>query len=379
MEASKRILNEIRLLADRLSRNGKNIRIMTFCGTHEYVVASSGLRTTLPDSIELIAGPGCPVCVTPAYIVDQAIELALEGTRVYTYGDAYMLPGIRWLKDRGFPRTLREANGLTGNTIPVYSVREALYDARKRGGESVFLAIGFETTAPATVLYIMKNTLPQNFSFLLAHRLTPPIMKHVIRVWGSQGLDGIIAPGHVSTITGATVWSFLPTEHGIPVVVSGFTPQDILESILHILRMLEKGKPGLVNQYSRVVSWNGNPAAQEALKKHFEKTTSLWRGIGWVPESGLSFREKYIEYDASHKHSLPSPKPGSPLDELPPNCRCAEITLGLKKPTDCPLFMKSCRPSRPYGPCMVSREGTCNIWARTGERNRDPLSRRGGE
>ncbi len=359
------IINKIQVIAKELSKEKRIINIMSFCGTHEYTIASSGIRSILPKNIQIIAGPGCPVCVTPAHIIDTAIQESLKGKMILTYGDAYKLPGIKWLKEKGFPKSLEEAVAKGGKVIPVYSIHEAVRHARKTRKETIFLAIGFETTAPATVLYLEKNDVPKNLSFLLAHRLTPPIIKHILENYPENPIDGVIAPGHVSAITGAKAWEFLATQYSIPTVISGFDPEDVLETILYILIMIKKGKPELINQYKRVVTWEGNTKAQKALTKYFEVRTSFWRGIGWVQKSGYYFRKEYEEYDALIRHYITLPEPYTRLDELPPACKCAEITLGIKKPIDCPLFLKSCTPEKPYGPCMVSHEGTCNVWART--------------
>ncbi|MEB3845019.1 MAG: hydrogenase formation protein HypD [Desulfurococcales archaeon] len=362
-----RIVKAIHETAALLEEKGyDNIKIMDFCGTHEHTIVWNGLRSLMPENVELVAGPGCPVCVTPAFYVDQAIKLALEGVRVYTYGDMYHLPGSA-RPGSGEPRSLSEAKALGGEVVVVYSLLEAIKHARENTGDSVFIAVGFETTAPSTASAVVNNRLPQNLKILNVHRLTPPIMRYTFEKHRENPIRGVIAPGHVSTIVGARAWKFIPEEYGIPTVVAGFEAYDVLIAILLILRMLYKNKPGLVNEYSRAVSWEGNRAAQKLLEDCCEVNDALWRGLGYVPASGLAFREKYKWADAAVEYGIKEPTPEEWTYDLPPGCRCAEVTLGLAKPTDCPLFLKVCTPGTPYGPCMVSVEGACSVWARFGE------------
>ncbi len=352
-----------RILAER---GYDNIKIMDFCGTHEHTIVWNGLRSLMPDNVELVAGPGCPVCITPAYYVDAAIKLALDGVRVYTYGDAYHLPGSAPPRS-GRPRSLAEARALGGDVVVVYSLLEAIKHNRENPGDSVFLAVGFETTAPSTGSAVVNKRLPKTLTLINVHRLTPPIMRYTFEKHRDNPIRGVIAPGHVSTITGAKAWEFVPREYGIPTVVAGFEDYDVLAAILLILKMHIEGKPRLLNEYTRAVSWEGNIVAQKLLEECCEVGDALWRGLGFVPESGLFFRDKYRWADAMVQYGIREPSPGEWTYDLPPGCRCAEVTLGLTKPTDCPLFMKACTPGTPYGPCMVSVEGACSVWARFGE------------
>ncbi len=365
---SKEVVEKIHRLAEKLkSRFGDEpIKIMDFCGTHEWTITHFGLRSLMPPNVELVAGPGCPVCVTPAYYVDVAIKLALEGITVYTYGDAYKLPGSAH-RGSGKPRSLAEARAQGGSVEVVYSVVDAVKKARESGKESVFFAVGFETTAPATASVIVREVAPENLSFINVHRLTPPIMRYTFEIHKEHiPIRGVIAPGHVSTITGAKAWSFVVEEYGIPTVVAGFEPLDVLLAILEILRQLYEGKPRLVNEYTRAVTWEGNVEAQKAIRECCEEVDAAWRGLGFVPKSGLAFRQKYKKYDALERYGIPELTPERFKYDLPPGCKCAEITLGLAKPTDCPYFLRGCTPANPYGPCMVSSEGTCAVWARYG-------------
>jgi hydrogenase expression/formation protein HypD len=351
---------------------GSPIKIMNFCGTHEWTTTYYGLRSLMPEGIELVAGPGCPVCITPGVYVDELVRLSLEGIRVYTFGDAYRLPTTTGKT----PKNLAEAQALGGNVKVVYSFLEAVKDAKEYGRDSVFFGIGFETTAPSYALLIKSGEVPENLKLLSALRLTPPVMRYVIKLFRERGLmpiRGVIAPGHVSAIIGGMAWEFLPKEFKIPTVVTGFEPIDVLVAVARILKMLVDGRPGVSIEYSRLVRWEGNLTAKKVIDEVFEVVNAAWRGIGYVPKSGLELRDGYSRYDAVKEFKLRVPKPtdyvlttatSNPYErELPPGCRCGEVVLGIEKPTKCPLFMKVCKPESPLGPCMVSSEGTCRIWA----------------
>lgn len=357
-EAASRIVRKIKEISERI---GDHVKIMNFCGTHEWTITHYGIRYLMPENLELIAGPGCPVCITPAYYVDIAVRLALEGTRVFTFGDSFKLMGSK----RSKAKSLEEAKSRGADVKVVYSVLDAVKIARD-GKESVFFAVGFETTAPATLSVIYSGEAPSNLSFLIAHRLTPPIMRYVLENYPGSPIRGIIAPGHVSTITGASAWSFVSEEYAIPVVVSGFEPIDVLLSILEILRQLEEGEARLFNEYSRAVKMEGNEKALKLIEETCEVVDAAWRGIGFVPKSGLILNEKYESYDAMKKYGFREISREEWYNDSLPGCRCAEVTLGIIKPIECPLFMRACTPERPYGPCMVSGEGTCLIWAKYG-------------
>ncbi len=355
---SRLIVGEIAKIASELE---DHVKIMDFCGTHEWTITHYGIRSLMPQNVELIAGPGCPVCITPGYYVEIAVKFAMEGVRVFTFGDVYRLSG----SSKGAPKNLEEAKSEGADVKIVYSVADAI-KLSGDGKESIFLAVGFETTAPATLGPIHRGDVPDNLSFIIVHRLTPPITKYVLENYPQSPIRGIIAPGHVSAITGASEWEFVAKDYGIPVVVSGFEPVDVLLSILEILRQIREGRAELVNEYSRVVRWEGNLRAKEVMKSTCEVVDAGWRGIGFVPDSGLQLKDAYKRYDALLKYGIPELSEERWMEDLPPGCRCAEVTLGMAKPTDCPLFKKICTPERPYGPCMVSSEGTCLIWAKYG-------------
>lgn len=335
----------------------ENVKIMNFCGTHEWTTVHYGLRSLMPENVELIAGPGCPVCITPSYAVESAIALSLEGYKVYTYGDAYKLPALNPVKG---VRSLEEAKAKGGNVSLVYSFLDAIEDAKKEKGEKVFFGIGFETTAPSYAVSIFHGLVPKGLYFLSVLRLTPPAADFALNKVGL--VSGIIAPGHVSTITGARPWKKIAERYSLPVVISGFEPLDVLLSVAFILKMLVDGERGLKIEYRRAVNYEGNPMALRHIRKVFEEEDAGWRGIGVIPKSGLELRKKFRELSAYDRFSIEK----SWSYDLPKGCRCAEITLGMVKPTDCKYYMKACTPERPIGPCMVSSEGTCAIWARFG-------------
>lgn len=354
---ARHIVVEINNLARRLKRKGyETIKIMNFCGTHEWTISHYGIRSLMPDNVELIPGPGCPVCITPGSYVEELIRLSFEGYTILTYGDAYKLP-------TGNPssklKSLAEARSVGGSVKIVYSFLDALKISRNSNGNYIFFAIGFETTMPSTAEILYKNNMPSNMLILSAYRYTPPIMKYLVEVVKDVEINGVIAPGHVSAIIGSNAWKFLPEQYSIPVVVSGFEPVDVLISILMILKQIDKQKPGLVNEYKRVVKPEGNTYAKKLIDSVYVKKDAYWRGIGIVPNSGGYLDNRYSKYDVFTQLGI---RERYHTDTLP-GCKCSEIVLGKLKPTDCPLFLKTCTPETPYGPCMVSVEGTCRIWA----------------
>ncbi len=351
------IVEKIHEYADKLRGKGyEHIKIMNFCGTHEWTITHYGLRSLMPDNVELIAGPGCPVCITPGYYVDLLIKLSMEGYTVLSYGDSYKLPGTRL---RGV-RSLFDARIHGGDTRIVYSFMDAVKQARENPSKKyVFFAVGFETTMPTTAYPLKQGLVPDNLLILSAYRLTPPIMKYLLDEKPEATLHGIIAPGHVSAVIGSQPWIFLPRIYKIPTVVAGFEPVDVLLAILYILKMLYEEKPDLINEYKRVVKPYGNLHAKKTMWTTYRVVNAYWRGIGVVSSSGAVHAREYLKHDLFYQLGIED----TPREDRLPGCKCPEVTLGLAKPTDCPLFMKRCTPSNPYGPCMVSVEGTCRIWA----------------
>lgn len=363
----KTLVNKIRALADEVvKKHGTDykIKIMNFCGTHEWTTTHYGIRSIVPSSIELVAGPGCPVCVTPSYYIEEALKLALEGMVVYTYGDTYRLRTVKPVKG---VRALSEARAYGALVKVVTSFAEAISDAKLHGKDSVFIGIGFETVAPGYARAILNGIVPRNLKLLSIAKLTPPAMTYTLEIHRHESpVKGVIAPGHVSTITGAKAWKRASEEFGVPVVISGFEPIDVLISVLEILRQLSKGVAQTVIEYTRAVTWDGDLIAQKMISDVFDVIDDAWRGIGFIPESGLRLKNKFKAYDAFHEFGVKDLSPGTWSYDLSPGCRCADIILGKALPTQCPLFMKVCTPSTPIGPCMVSIEGTCSIWAKFG-------------
>ncbi|MGQ4891513.1 MAG: hydrogenase formation protein HypD [Candidatus Njordarchaeia archaeon] len=354
-KTAKAISEKIEKVAGSLKNTmDEKINIMHVCGTHEHTITFYGIRNILPENIELIAGPGCPVCVVPAEDIDNAISLALDGIPIYTFGDMVRVPGSK--------SSLYKARAEGGDIRVVYGFHDAIKDFTNRGEkEAVFFAAGFETTAPTFAAPIAEGKVPHGLSLLTAFRITVPITRYVLSL-PQHKIHGVIAPGHVSVITGASAWSFLPRESNIPVVIAGFEPIDVLLAIYHILKMIHDSKAEIVNEYKRIVTWDGNVVAKKYLEKAFNVTTGRWRGIGDIKDSAWILKERFSSFDTRVKYNLKQEK----SIEMPPACRCADVILGLAKPTDCPLFGSACTPSSPIGPCMVSSEGTCSIWYKYG-------------
>jgi len=281
---------------------------------------------------------------------------------VYTYGDMYKVPGSEL--------SLAKAKSLGGNVVVVYSFLDVLKDLRRYKKEAIFFAVGFETTQPTLTSHIVRGDIPDNLKILVAYRLTPPVMKHILVNYDVK-LNGVIAPGHVSSIIGSLAWSFIPYQYNIPTVVAGFEPIDVLIAIYYILKQLVKGHSILINEYSRVVKPQGNVLAKRLIFKCMKVVDALWRGIGLVTRSGLDFKKDFEKYDAIKEYGIKL-KHGK---DIRPGCKCHEIIIGKAKPTDCPLFGKICTPLSPYGPCMVSSEGTCSIWYRYGSAKINSIKR----
>ena len=344
---ARRVVKKIRKLASK----ERNIKICHVCGTHEWTITHFGLRSLLPTNVEVIAGPGCPVCIVPASEIDEAIKLALDGKVVTCFGDLLRVPGSKM--------SLLDAKAKGADVRIVYGVGDAVKIAEKENDkESVFFAIGFETTAPSTAVEVLKDP-PENFSFLVSHRLIPPAMKLLVAM-KELSLSGFVAPGHVSTIIGIKPYDVFPELYGMPTVVAGFEPLDILFSIYMVLKQLSENKPRLENEYVRAVRSEGNVKAQELMREVFEVMDGNWRGLGVIPSSTFNLRKEFSDFDAHLRYDV---RVEDGVD-IQPGCKCHLVIIGKIKPTECPLFMKACTPQRPVGPCMVSSEGTCQIWAK---------------
>ena len=323
--------------------------LMEVCGTHTVAIARSGLKRMLPKHIQLLSGPGCPVCVTPTSDMDEILRLAERSdVTIATYGDMLRVPGSRHgdsLRRRG------------GSVKMVYSALDAVELAQKQPDrEVVFLGVGFETTAPGTAIAVeeARRRGVKNFSVVSLLKMVEPALRALLAD-PDFAVQGFLCPGHVAAITGAEGFAFLPQEYGMPAVVSGFEPMDILLSVYHLLKQLAEGKPMLENEYDRVVPQNGNQLALRAVERCFLPCDAVWRGMGMIPMSGLALRKEYEDFDAVKRFSL---RMGQP--EGKSACRCGEIITGKMPPEACPLFGTVCVPENPVGPCMVSGEGACS-------------------
>jgi hydrogenase expression/formation protein HypD len=339
-------------------------KIMEVCGTHTVAIRRFGLQRLLPPGVKLVSGPGCPVCVTPDSFIDEAVELARQGVTIASFGDMLRVPGSR--------SSLEEERAAGADIRAVYSPLDALQIAVDSGKETVFLAVGFETTAPAIAAAAMKALEKKigNFTLLTALRLVPPALKALIAApqgdaaaeppAADNGLSGFLLPGHVSAIIGKHAYDFLQ-EHGLPGVISGFSAEDIISSLLLLLEMHDKGKSEIINNYPRIVRDNGNEKSRAVLAEVFQPADAEWRGLGSIPGSGLELKPAYAGLDSRRRFAI-RPESASPRG----NCRCGDVLRGLIDPPGCPLFNKACRHDRPLGPCMVSMEGSCSAWVTYG-------------
>jgi hydrogenase expression/formation protein HypD len=323
--------------------------LMEICGGQTHTIMRYGLEDLLPKALELVHGPGCPVCVTPLETIDKAIVLASRpDVTLVSYGDMLRVPGSN--------SDLFRAKAQGADVRIVYSPTEAIKIAtRLPERKVVFLAIGFETTAPANAMtaWMAKGQGLSNFSMLVSHVLVPPAIRALLAS-GENRVQGFIAPGHVCTVMGCREYEGLVRDFSVPIVVGGFEPVDILEAVLMLVKQLETGKAKLENQYVRSVSYQGNRVAQQVMGEVFEVADQKWRGIGMIPQSGLRLRDEYAAYDANRIFDLELI-----TAEEPGECTSAQVLQGLRKPTDCPAFGFRCTPENPLGAPMVSSEGAC--------------------
>jgi len=323
--------------------------LMEICGGQTHTIMRYGIDELLPRGLELVHGPGCPVCVTPLETIDRAIELASRPeVIVVSYGDMLRVPGSR--------SDLFRAKAQGGDVRLAYSPMEAVKIARCNPDRRiVFLAIGFETTAPANAMAVWQARREDltNFSMLVSHVLVPPAIRALMLSEGNR-VQGFIAPGHVCTIMGYREYEDLVRDFRIPIVVGGFEPVDLLQAILMLVRQLETGKAKIENQYVRSVSYQGNPLARQIMDQVFEIADQKWRGIGEIPRSGLRLKNQFAAYDANRIFDL-----GNLTVSEPAECISAQILQGLKKPTQCAAFGMRCTPENPLGAPMVSAEGAC--------------------
>lgn len=332
--------------------DGPKLRIMEVCGTHTHEIFRLGIRSLLPDSVELISGPGCPVCVTPVGYIDEAVMLALDHQAVIcTFGDLIRVPGTKM--------SLAGVRAEGAQIQVVYSPLDAVEYAKGHPeNQVVFLAVGFETTTPAACLAVKKAKEAglQNFSLLVANKTMPNAYQAL-----KGSADAFLYPGHVHAITGTGLCEKLAEEEGISGVVAGFTAEELLAALAAVIEKTQTGKPFFQNCYKRVVKEEGNPAAQKIIEEVMESCDSEWRGLGVIPGSGQQLKEAFRDYDARIKFRLPKIEGRSN-----PACRCGEVLQGKCRPSDCKVFGKGCTPQHPIGACMVSNEGACSAYFQYG-------------
>jgi hydrogenase expression/formation protein HypD len=346
------------LIAKIKSLTHRPMRLMEVCGTHTMAIFRHGIRQVLPPQIQLLSGPGCPVCVTDQGEIDAFIELSRrENVIIATFGDLIRVPGSgsSLQKERAAGRQIRI----------VYSTFDALAIARAHPDKKVvFLGVGFETTAPtiAAAIITAARTKVANFFVISAHKLVPPALEALLAD-KAAAIDGFILPGHVSVVIGTDAYRPLFEPRRIPAVVAGFEPADILQAIAAIVEQIHGNQPAVTNAYPRAVGDQGNRKALRMMAEVFETSDARWRGIGVIPASGLTIREDYGAFDARRHFDIAV----SPAPE-PKGCACGAILTGTMTPPQCPLFNKVCTPEEPVGPCMVSSEGTCAAYYRYQER-----------
>ncbi len=329
----------------------KPVNLMEVCGGHTMAIHKNGLTGFLPETINLLSGPGCPVCVSSQTFIDHAIALGnLPDMILTTYGDLLRVPGSL--------SSLEKEKAAGSDIRIVYSVLDALEIAKQnRKKQVVFIGIGFETTAPASAAAIKKAEMDgiRNFYLLSSHKVMPPALEALAA--GDTKIDGFIAPGHVSAITGYGIYQKFAKVYKRGVVISGFEPADILQSILMLVKQIELSNYHVENEYKRIVKPGGNPKALAIMEEVFIPVDAEWRGLGIVPESGLAITEKFAAYDATRKFDVKIPE-----SKPPRGCICGEILTGKSKPSDCRLFASVCNPLNPVGACMVSSEGACSVF-----------------
>lgn len=339
---------KIHELAANLASSRGELSVMEVCGTHTMAIAASGLRSLLPETLRLISGPGCPVCVTDQSYIDRAIWLARkEDVVVATYGDMVRVPGREG--------SLADARARGAAVEVVYSANQAVSLAAKMPDRQiVFLAVGFETTTPGTAMAILRarEESIDNFFAFTAHKLMLPAMRALLE-GGRARIDGFLCPGHVAVILGWEAFGEISDDFSKPCVVAGFDPSQIAAGIGEILSQLAAGQAKACSVYSSV-SAEGNAKARRLMSEVFVETDADWRALGVISGSGLTLRESFAKYDAARQFTLPETEPYQA-----PGCRCGEVITGICGPHDCGLFAKSCTPRNPVGPCMVSSEGAC--------------------
>ena len=335
---------------------GRQINIMEVCGTHTVSIFRTGIRATLSKGLKLLSGPGCPVCVTDQSYIDIVLQLAdRDDCLIATYGDMIRVPGSKGES--------LETKQPAVNVRVVLSSEDALQLARDNPDKTiVFIAVGFETTAPATAVAVKEAVVDKvdNFCVLSGHKLVVPAMRALLSE-KNHNIDAFLCPGHVSTVIGSGAFAEIVEDFGRPCVVAGFEPMQIIEGLAEICRQLAEGKAQLKSIYKAVVTEQGNKTAQEIIAKYFEITDGYWRGFGKIEKSVLELKDKYSQFDAFKRFDITE----TPTEDMS-GCRCGEVLCGLIGPDECELFGKDCSPDEPVGPCMVSSEGACAAWFKYG-------------
>jgi hydrogenase expression/formation protein HypD len=358
-EKARALLKEIQDLVARIEFCRKRpLAIMEVCGGHTHSIFKYGIETMLPGEIELVHGPGCPVCVLPMGRVDDCVALAeTPGVIFTTFGDAMRVPGSK--------KSLMQAKAEGADVRMVYSPLDALELARKNPGrEVVFFGLGFETTMPSTALTILQAEADgiRNFSLFCNHITIIPTIKAILDSPELQ-LDGFLGPGHVSMVIGSAPYRFISRHYKRPLVIAGFEPLDVLQSIWMVLKQIAEQRAEIENQYNRIVPERGNPVALDAISRVFELREFFeWRGLGSIDHSGVRIRKSYAQFDAERKFSVPAIKIADPK-----SCQCGEVLKGVIKPWDCKVFGGACTPETPLGALMVSPEGACAAYYQYGD------------
>jgi len=346
----KQIANEI---VTKIEKLDVKLKFMHVCGTHQDTLVKHGLDVLLRKcGIEIGQGPGCPVCVTTPKEIEEILLLAKKNKIVATFGDMIRVPGetesLQNMRTEGYDVRI------------VYGIEDAVSIAEKnKGKDVVFMAVGFETTAPTTASVLLKNP-PDNFSIINCHRTIPPALKAILDM-GEIKIDGLIEPGHVSTIIGTKPYEFISSDYGVPQVVAGFEPLDMLMGVWMLVEQIKNEEATVKNEYTRVVHMEGNIKAKKAMEEVFKEGDKKWRGFPVIPKSSLELRKGFKDYDARKKYEDELEEIKDKEFKEPEGCRCGELLRGLLPPQECPLFGTRCTPDNPVGPCMVSIEGSCNI------------------
>ncbi|MBR1729402.1 MAG: hydrogenase formation protein HypD [Selenomonadaceae bacterium] len=349
---AKKFVEEINNLAKKID----HVRLMEVCGTHTVAIFRAGIRQLLPKNIELVSGPGCPVCVTSDDYIDKAIAYSkLDDVIITTFGDMLKVPGSN--------SSLTEAKADGAEVEIIYSPLDSIEIAKKNSSKKIiFLAVGFETTAPTAAATVLaaKNQGVKNLFMLSSQKLVPPALKMLLND-DEVNVNGFILPGHVAVVIGSNAFKFLANDYKIPGVVTGFEPLEILRSILQLLKMITENRSEILNEYQSVVTDEGNQSAQKILNQVYEPVNANWRGIGEIDRSGLKMRDEFADFDIEKILPLK-------VETLTKKtaCRCGEVLRGVINPTSCPLFGKNCQPIHAIGPCMVSVEGVCAAWFKYG-------------